>query len=254
MFKRTRPTIGFMVSGITDLYTEQLCTGVINEIRREDVNLVIIPVKYIDRDLTFPGADKFEYQKQHDKDTEKFEREKFEHQKTKDKNAEDRANRQEKRDEIDAKFKHAIKVPELLDETKIKKLNTMKPLMMNVNFHVMDDKGTISEPVNYVVAVKTYNRIIDADTLPEVAEYPLKEMNKIARKAKWRAGELKFFRDLVFRIKEKKQTAVDSKDPNRKWYRRLYELAHMEGDAPAAAVVQGKSIFKTFIERSTGNL
>ena len=62
MFNRTRPTIGFMVSGITDLYTEQLCTGVINEIRHENVNLVIIPVKYIDRRLDFPGADRFEYQ------------------------------------------------------------------------------------------------------------------------------------------------------------------------------------------------
>ena len=51
-----------MVSGITDLFTEQLCTGVINEIRHQDANLVIIPVKYIDRDLSFPGMDRYEYQ------------------------------------------------------------------------------------------------------------------------------------------------------------------------------------------------
>lgn len=207
----------------------------------------------IDQKTLNLNRDKFEYQKQHDKDTEKFEREKFEHQKTKDQNAEDRANRQEKRDEIDANFKHAIKVPELLDETKIKKLNTMKPLMMNVNFHVMDDKGTISEPVNYVVAVKTYNRIIDADTLPEVAEYPLKEMNKIARKAKWRAGELKFFRDIVFKVKQKKQTAVDSRDPKRKWYRRLYELAHMTGDAPTKAAIKGKNITWSVVKSQIEN-
>ena len=78
-------------------------------------------------------------------------------------------------------------------------------------------------------------------------------MDKISRKVKWRAGELKFFKDLVFRIKEKKQTAADSRDPNRKWYRRLYELAHMKGDAPAAAVVEGKSLFKTFIKDKQGN-
>jgi len=70
----------------------------------------------------------------------------------------------------------------------------------------------------------------------------LKEMNKIARKAKWRAGELKFFRDIVFKVKQKKQTAVDSRDPKRKWYRRLYELAHMTGDAPTKAAIKGKNI------------
>ena len=67
-------------------------------------------------------------------------------------------------------------------------------------------------------------------------------MNKIARKAKWRAGELKFFRDIVFKIKQKKQTAVDANNPKRRWYRRLYELAHMRGDAPAKAVMNGKNI------------
>ncbi len=60
--KRNRPTIGFIVSGITDHYTEQLCTGVINAVKHEDANLVIIPVKYIDRDLNFPGMDRYEYQ------------------------------------------------------------------------------------------------------------------------------------------------------------------------------------------------
>ena len=67
-------------------------------------------------------------------------------------------------------------------------------------------------------------------------------MNKVARKAKWRAGELKFFRDIVFKVKQKKQTAVDSRDPKRKWYRRLYELAHMSGDAPTKAAIKGNNI------------
>lgn len=195
------------------------------------------------------AAAKFGYQMQKDaKDAKredekaKFEKQKFRHTVAKDRLAEDRANRQERRDEIDANFKHAVKTPELLDETKIKKLNTMKPLMMNVQFNIQDKNGTISAPINYVVAVKTFNRIIDADTLPEVVEYPLKEMNKVARKAKWRAGELKFFRDIVFKVKQKKQTAVDSRDPKRKWYRRLYELAHMSGDAPTKAAIKGKNI------------
>lgn len=142
---------------------------------------------------------------------------------------------------------------EILDETKLKKLNTMKPLMMNVQFLVKADNGTLSHPVNYVIGVKTFNRIIDADTLPEVVEYPLKEMNKLSRKVKWRAGELKFFRDIVFKIKQKKQTAVDSRDPKRKWYRRLYELAHTTGDAPAKAVINNKKIAWSVVKSQIEN-
>lgn len=147
--------------------------------------------------------------------------------------------------------KSAIKAPEYIDDSKCQKLNTMKPLMMNVQIAVKNKDDTL-QPINYVVGVKTHLRVVPSDVLPEVAQYPLQEMNKISRKVKWRAGELKFFKDIVFRIKEKKQTAADSKDPRRKWYRRLYELANMQGDAPAASVVQGQSIFKTFIKDKQG--
>jgi hypothetical protein len=196
------------------------------------------------------AVDKFNYQKSKDTRDEaradkrdKLESDKFEHTKERERQTDEIRERERAEDwNRDLKFKYSIKAPEMLDESKIKKLNTMKPLMMNVQFHVQDKTGALSEAINYVVAVKTYNRIIDADTLPDVAEYPLKEMNKIARKAKWRAGELKFFRDIVFKVKQKKQTAVDSRDPKRKWYRRLYELAHMTGDAPTKAAIKGKNI------------
>lgn len=196
------------------------------------------------------AVDKFDYQKSKDARDEaradrrdKLESDKFAHTKERERQTDEIRERERAEDwNHDLKFKYSVKAPEMLDESKIKKLNTMKPLMMNVQFHVQDKTGALSEAINYVVAVKTYNRIIDADTLPDVAEYPLKEMNKIARKAKWRAGELKFFRDIVFKVKQKKQTAVDSRDPKRKWYRRLYELAHMTGDAPTKAAIKGKNI------------
>ena len=144
-----------------------------------------------------------------------------------------------------------IRAPQFMDETKIQKLNTMKPLMMTVDMNVESKDGGM-HGVQYIVGVKTHNRLVDADTLPEVVEYPLKEMNKLTRKAKWRAGELKFFKDILFKIKQKKQTAIDSRDPKRKWYRRLYELAHMKGDAPAAAVISGDSVIKAFFKDKLG--
>lgn len=138
-----------------------------------------------------------------------------------------------------------------IDDAKCQKLNTMKPLLMSVTINMLNKDDSL-QPINYIIGVKTHMRVIPASILPEVARYPLKEMDKISRKVKWRAGELKFLKDLVFRINEKKQTAADSRDPNRKWYRRLYELAHMKGDAPTEAVVQGKSIFGAFIRDKQG--
>ena len=133
-----------------------------------------------------------------------------------------------------------LKAPQMMDETKINKLNTMKPLMMVVNMSIMSKDGNVSRPIEYMVGVKTHCRLIKAETLPEVVKYPVKEMDEISRKAKWRAGELKFFKDIVFDIKGKKQTAMDSRDPNRKWYRRLFELAHQKGDNNVAKMVTGK--------------
>lgn len=155
-------------------------------------------------------------------------------------------------EDLDRANRGRVRAPQFMDETKIQKLNTMKPLMMTVDMNVEGKDGRIVQGVEYIVGVKCYNRLVDANTLPEVAEYPLKEMNKITRKAKWRAGELKFFKDILFKIPQKKQTAIDSRDPKRKWYRRLYELAHIKGDAPAKAIINGDSIVKAFFKDKLG--
>lgn len=119
------------------------------------------------------------------------------------------------------RFDTKVKTPELMDESKIQKLNSLKPLTMTVELKIYDKDGS-SGVAPMIAGVKIYSRLVDAETLPEVAEFPLKEMNKLTRNIRWKAGELKFFKDILFRINEKKQTAIDSHDPKRKWYRRLY--------------------------------
>ena len=56
-----RKTICFLVSGLMDDFTIKLCNGVMSEASHLDINLVVVPVKYIDRDLT-GLPDKYEYQ------------------------------------------------------------------------------------------------------------------------------------------------------------------------------------------------
>lgn len=156
---------------------------------------------------------------------------------------ETRRDRDEKRAEEKLKYEkitatHA-KAPQFMDETKIGKLNSMKPLMMTVGLRIMSE-GKVSDVIDYVVGVKTHCRVIDAEVLPDFAEYPSKTMNFVSRKARWRAGELKFL-DYLFARKEKKQAAYDSRDPKRKWYHRLYTLAHSKGSAKAAKRLTGSS-------------
>ena len=207
-----------------------------------------------DMDKAKRDADKYK------KDMDKLEKDIEKTQKDIDKAQQEinKNNREAKWDTQDRSLRQAdlankarINAPKFISEKDIEKLNTMKPLLMNVDLNVKADNGTLS-PVSYIVGVKTYNRIIDADTIPDVAEYPLKEMNKVLRKAKWRAGELKFFSDIVFRIKQKKQNAIDKKDPKRKWYRRLYELAHMKGDAPTTTIGNGGTVIGTLVMDKMG--
>lgn len=138
------------------------------------------------------------------------------------------------------RFDTKLKTPELMDESKIQKLNSLKPLTMTAEIRVNVSDGS-KAIMPMIAGVKIFSRLIDADILPEVAEYPLKEMNRVTRNIRWKAGELKFFKDILFRIKEKKQTAVDSHDPKRKWYRRLYELAHTVNDSASVdALTKGE--------------
>ena len=56
-----RKTVAFLVSGLMDDFTIKLCNGAMSEAAHYDVNLVVVPVKYIDRDMA-GVPDKFEYQ------------------------------------------------------------------------------------------------------------------------------------------------------------------------------------------------
>lgn len=55
-------TIGLLVSGIMDDYTEYICKGVHRAAKEADVNVVIFPGKYIDRDLSEDLELRYEYQ------------------------------------------------------------------------------------------------------------------------------------------------------------------------------------------------
>lgn len=59
---RKRATIGMMVSGIMDDFTRPACKGAMKIARELDVNLIVIPGKYIDRDVSDNPDLAYEYQ------------------------------------------------------------------------------------------------------------------------------------------------------------------------------------------------
>lgn len=60
--KRTRPVIGFLVSGITDDFTKYICQGALQAAKSLDVDIVVLPGKYLDRDFTGNREIMYEYQ------------------------------------------------------------------------------------------------------------------------------------------------------------------------------------------------
>ena len=60
--KEKRFTIGVLVSGIMDEVTKCVCNGVLQKAKQADVNVVIFPGKYLERDLSDNRELMYEYQ------------------------------------------------------------------------------------------------------------------------------------------------------------------------------------------------
>ncbi|MGN1179690.1 MAG: GGDEF domain-containing protein [Suilimivivens sp.] len=60
--EKRRLTIGVLVSGITDEFSKLICRGAMQMAKQVDVNLVVFPGKYLDRDVSDNPALMYEYQ------------------------------------------------------------------------------------------------------------------------------------------------------------------------------------------------
>lgn len=151
-----------------------------------------------------------------------------------------------------------MQAPVMLRDQDVTKINTMKPLLMNAQMGYVEKNNSGEaigiQKMNYVVGVKTFVRLIDPKLMPEVVKFPDKN-NILLKRAKYRAGELKYWKDFKFDIKGKKQAAYDiGMTPEKKWYHRLYQMAHLRDDALAPMVAAGglKGLTKRWNTAKTG--
>lgn len=172
-----------------------------------------------------------------------------------------RKDRQEQRDELASQMNYQktkndytrtrveslkqaeMQAPVMLRDQDVTKINTMKPLLMNAQMGYVErnqaGEAIGIQKMNYVVGVKTFVRLIDPKMMPEVVKFPDKN-NILLKRAKYRAGELKYWKDFKFDIKGKKQAAYDiGMTPEKKWYHRLYQMAHLRDDALAPMMAAG---------------
>ncbi|MGN0395840.1 MAG: GGDEF domain-containing protein, partial [Coprococcus sp.] len=62
MNQNKKPVIGILVSGILDEFTKNVCKGIFQISKLLDVNVIVFPGKYLDRDLSGDVEIKYEYQ------------------------------------------------------------------------------------------------------------------------------------------------------------------------------------------------
>ena len=59
---KAKKTLGILVSGIMDEYTKSICHGVVRQSQEFNMNTIIFPGKYIERDLSDNPELMYEYQ------------------------------------------------------------------------------------------------------------------------------------------------------------------------------------------------
>lgn len=162
------------------------------------------------------------------------------------------------RTRVEALKQAEMQAPVMLRDQDVTKINTMKPLLMNAQMGFVEKNNSGEaigiQKMNYLVGVKTFVRLIDPKLMPEVVKFPDKN-NMLLKRAKYRSGELKYWRDFKFDIKGKKQAAYDiGVTPEKKWYHRLYQMAHLRDDALAPMVAAGglKGLTKRWNTAKTG--
>ena len=60
--EKERKTVAVVVSGIMDEFTDALCKGIISEAENDNLNIIVVPVKYIDREMkNIPDVYEYQY-------------------------------------------------------------------------------------------------------------------------------------------------------------------------------------------------
>ena len=141
-----------------------------------------------------------------------------------------------------------VKVPVLLREAEIRKINGMLPYTMEVSFRLRDDNGKLQDAlVRYVLGIKTVLHLISIKDLSEDIREIVNGDIKTLRKVRYKSGELSF-KDYLFDISNAKKTALNNVKTGKKWLntlRRLAEYQKLKGTMFSKYAVMGTAFKAT---------
>lgn len=133
-----------------------------------------------------------------------------------------------------------VKVPVILKEADVKKINGMLPYTMEVQFHLKNGNAT-TNLVRYVLGIKTVLHLISikdlSDDLAEIINGDMKSL----RKVRYKSGEISF-KDYLFDVSNAKKAALNSINGNKKWLntlRRLGDYRKLQGTVFSKNAVTG---------------
>ena len=140
-----------------------------------------------------------------------------------------------------------VKVPVILKEAEIKKINGMLPYTMEVQFHIKDERGNIAKLVRYILGIKSVLHLISIKDLSEDLREIINGDMKSLRKVRYKTGELSFS-DYYLDKSNAKKAALNSVKGNRKWLntlRRLGDYQKLQGTVFSRQSVVGSALKAT---------
>lgn len=122
---------------------------------------------------------------------------------------------------------NAPKVPILLKDTDVKKINGMLPYTIEAAFIMQDKDGNAVKEVKFIIGIKTILHVIRPQDLSEDVKELVTGNIKSLQKVRYKTGEITFM-DYLFNTKGIKNDAAKSVNYNKKWINTLKRLGEWE--------------------------
>lgn len=197
-----------IIDDINDIASFGSVDAYVNELRSKDKNV------RADRVFRqFKNVDKFKIKNGRMVFEDKKDNETYDNIKRR-RNAEKRSKENEK---------PAVRAPQMLRDSDVRKINNMTPYTMIASFRIKDKDGHYSNvPVEYVIGVKSILHIVSANELSNEMDDLVTGQEKALQKVRHKTGEIKT-KDYLFQISRAKKDAFAA--ANGKWTSRLKKMA-----------------------------
>lgn len=117
-----------------------------------------------------------------------------------------------------------VKVPIILKEAEIRKINSMLPYTIEVQFRLKGADGKLQDAtIKYILGIKSVLHLISIKDLSEDLRDIISGEMKSLRKVKYKTGEISF-KDYLFDVSNAKKAALDNVKTGKKWLNTLRRL------------------------------